>query len=127
MFRYLFTAAAAAALVATAATPAHAATNVTCKFVFTGIWPGGYMADLVITNRGPAITGWTTHWSVPVPTVLGSSWGAVMTMPTPYAMTAVNVSYNGTIATGATTSFGWTAIASSADLPTDITLNEAPC
>jgi hypothetical protein len=128
MVRLLLSAAMAAGLVATAATPAQAAPLVTCQFKITGTWPGGYAADLIIVNNGPtAINGWVTRWTVDVPTQLGAVWWAYMVMPTPLEMIGTNLPWNPVVPAGGQTSFGWTAIAPSADVPTDITLNGALC
>jgi hypothetical protein len=124
--RFLLTVAVAATVVATAARPAHAAPPVTCQYTFF-TWPGGFSADLTVTNEGPAINGWTTHWTLDEPTVLGGVWQAVMSMPTPLEMTATNLSWNAVIATGSRISFGWTASAPTTEVPTDITVNGVPC
>jgi endoglucanase len=125
--RFLVTVAASATLVATMAAPAHAAASpVTCQYSLVQ-WPGGFSADLAITNNGPTINGWFTHWTVDAPTTLGGVWQAVMWMPTPRDMVATNTPSNAVIPTGARVSFGWTAIAPSTDVPTDITVNGMPC
>jgi chitin-binding protein len=117
---------ASGALVATPTAPAHAATAVTCEYMFMS-WTGGFWADLRITNGGPVISGWTARWSVPEPTTLGNVWSATMSQPDPQHMVAVNLSYNGVIEPGQSVLFGWTASATSTSQPTDITVNDVAC
>ncbi|MDI1463207.1 cellulose binding domain-containing protein [Catellatospora sp. KI3] len=120
---------AVAALVAVVAlpSPAAAATSaVTCQYIVNS-YPYGFTASIDILNSGPRLDGWSLRWSVPEGTELGSVWGARMTQPTPSEMTATNVVWNSSIATGSRVVFGWTARAATSIVPTDITLNGAPC
>jgi hypothetical protein len=110
-----------------AAGPARAAGAIKCGYQLS-TWPGGgFSADLRFTNHGPAIDGWTVRWTFPTATTIVTPWNAVLTQPTPYAMTAVNVSYNQVIATGQSVSFGWTGRAAATEVPTDITVNGMAC
>lgn len=117
------------AVAALTAAPASAATpSIVCTYKITGNWIGGFMADLYIANKGTtAINGWYARWSMVHETSGLNAWGAVMTMPTPYQMTATNVTWNGTIPPGSVASFGWTARALSTEVPTDIVVNGTRC
>jgi hypothetical protein len=122
----------AATVVAVAAltpAPASAATpSIVCTYKITITWLGGFMADLYIANQGTtAINGWNARWSMRTETSGLTAWSAVMTMPTPYSMTASNLPWNGTIPPGSVASFGWTARAASTEVPTDIVVNNQPC
>jgi hypothetical protein len=123
-------AAAALAVAAVAAllpaAPAAAASTVSCEYKFTA-WPSGFMADLYITNHGPDIQGWTARWTFGEPTGNLNVWSAVMAIRDGREAIATNVSYNATIRSGQTTSFGWSATAASTSAPTDITVNGMPC
>jgi cellulase/cellobiase CelA1 len=113
---------------AVAAAPAHAAAgNLSCSYVLVSQWSGGFQADFTITNAGPAVTGWTTRWTFPTPTTILSAWGSVIAKETATELTLTNASFNGTIATNQTLRFGWTAMASSTGIPSDINVNGAPC
>jgi cellulase/cellobiase CelA1 len=72
-------------------------------------WPGGFQADVTVTNtRTTAISGWTVGWSYRNGQTISSSWNATVSQ-SGAAVTAKNVSYNGSLAAGASTSFGFTA------------------
>jgi cellulose binding protein with CBM2 domain len=78
-------------------------------------WPGGYKIDVTVRNSGPTpITGWSTSFSVAGSQRVNNPWNAVVNQ---YGrqVTAVNQSYNGSLAPGATT--GWGAIVSGLDQP----------
>src|SRR5215471_16695900 len=114
------TAMAGVGVFAAGAMPAAAASGpIQCKYVITNIWSGGFMADLYITNTGPAINGWTARWSFTEPTSRIQGWSAQLTQDGS-SVTAVNMPWNGTIGTGMTASFGWSAVAQQTSVPTDI-------
>jgi hypothetical protein len=121
--------AAAAMLIpmAAVARPADAAATVTCTYTVSNSWGTGFVANLAITNNGPAINGWTLRWTFPTPTADVSGWQAVITVQGGIKATATNMSWDGTIATGQTASFGWSAAAVSTGVPTDLTINGTPC
>jgi hypothetical protein len=107
--------------------PAQAAAGpLTCGYTFNA-WRGGFSANLTIRNAGPAISGWTAAWSVPVPTENLIAWSsnAIETPPTSLAFS--NAAWNGTIPTGGATTFGWTAKAVIAEVPSDVTVNGVAC
>jgi cellulase/cellobiase CelA1 len=121
--------AAAAALVPLAALvpPATADTAVTCTYTVTNSWNGGFTADVAITNNGPVINGWTLRWTFTTPTAAVVGWSAILTEQEGNRATATNATWNGTILTGQTASFGWSAAAVSTGVPTDLTINGTPC
>ena len=120
---------AAATLVplAAVARPATADTAVTCTYTVSSTWSGGFTANVDITNNGPAINGWTLRWTFITPTsdVAGLVGGHHRAGGN--RATATNMSWNGTIPTGQTASFGWSAAAVSTAVPTDLTINGQPC
>ncbi|BCL13944.1 chitinase [Micromonospora sagamiensis] len=119
--------AALAALTATTlvmAAPAQAA-GPTATFVRTADWGTGWEGRYTITNGGPAtITGWQVTFSLPAGTTLGSYWDATLSSAG-QRHTFTNRSWNGTVAPGASVSFGFLATGSGS--PTDCTVNGAPC
>ncbi len=125
--RIIASSAAAASLIAAA--PAHAAVPppFTCQYIVLSQWHGGFNADLRITNRGPAIDGWTAHWTFQVPTRNVGVWSAQLVQANPYDAVATPASWIKKIQSGQTVAFGWTALAPSTDVPTDITINGLPC
>lgn len=125
-WRVWLTAAATLISLTTAARPATADTGVTCAYTVTTSWPGGFTANVDITNNGPAINGWTLQWTFPTPTSLGTVWSAAITEQGNRA-TATSMSWNSAIPTGLTASIGWSARAASTAVPTDLTINGQPC
>jgi hypothetical protein len=106
--------------------PATAEGAVTCTYTVVNSWPGGFTANVDITNNGPAINGWTVQWTFITPTSDIHGWLANITEQGNRA-SAANLSFNGTIATGRTTSFAWTAEATSTAVPADLTINGSAC
>lgn len=118
---------AAAVLVPAApALPAPAASTVSCRYALVA-WPGGFVADLYMTNNGPDIHGWTARWTFNEPTWNVSVWAATFTLSDTREAVATNLVFNDVIRTGQTLSFGWSATAASTSTPTDITVNGMPC
>ena len=114
----------AAAAILTGAVSANAA-PATATFTKTASWETGYEARYTINNGTTStITSWRVEFDLPSGTSIGTYWDALMTRSgNHYVFT--NRDYNGTIAPGASTSFGFVA-AGSGD-PTNFTLNGASC
>jgi len=90
-------------------------------------WNTGLTAAITITNSGPALTGWTLGFTLPAGQSITSGWNATWTGSSG-AVTARNVSYNGTLATGASTSIGLQAThTGDSSRPAAFTLNGAAC
>ena len=116
-----------AALLAAAPVPAWAQTAVSCRYDLTS-WAGGFVAEVWITNNGPAINGWTVRWNFGAPTTVTSVWNAVLTQPEPSSAVATNPAWNGSIGSGQVASFGWSATTvGRATVPDTITLNGVAC
>ncbi|GAA1764575.1 hypothetical protein GCM10009681_39590 [Luedemannella helvata] len=115
------------AAVALAPSPAGAATTgVECTY-YLSQWRGGFMADILMVNNGPAIDGWTVRWSFAHPTQIGATWNAALTQTPDGVATAVNASWNAVLPTGRSLVFGWSGVAAATEIPTDITVNGVPC
>ncbi|MFC5824504.1 endo-1,4-beta-xylanase [Nonomuraea insulae] len=71
-------------------------------------WNSGYVVQPVtVTNSGTsAITGWTVTFTLPAGHTLTGSWNAAVTV-SGQSVTARNAGYNGTLAGGGSTSFGF--------------------
>ncbi|MEV4327816.1 cellulose binding domain-containing protein [Microbispora rosea] len=90
------------------ASPTAGGSGCSATYKVTNSWPGGFQADVTVTNtRVTAISGWTVGWSFRNGQTISSSWNATVTQ-SGAAVTARNVSYNGGLAAGASTSFGFT-------------------
>jgi cellulase/cellobiase CelA1 len=99
-----------------------------CRVGYTvNSWNSGLTAAITITNSGPALTGWTLGFTLPAGQSITSGWNATWT-GSRGAVTARNVSYNGTLATGASTSIGLQAThTGDTGRPAAFTLNGAAC
>ncbi|XTZ19194.1 chitinase [Micromonospora echinospora] len=119
--------AALAAITATTlvvAAPAQAA-GPTATLVRTADWGTGWEGRYTITNGGPTtITSWQVAFALPSGTTLGSYWDATLTSAGG-RHTFTNRSWNGTVAPGASVSFGFLVTGSGS--PTNCTINGAPC
>ncbi|MEU3876815.1 MULTISPECIES: glycoside hydrolase family 18 chitinase [Streptomyces] len=111
-------------LVALAA-PAHAAPTATATFVKTSDWGTGFQGQWTVKNTGTAtLSSWTVEWDFPAGTTVGSYWDALVTNSGGH-YTAKNREYNGTIAPGASVSFGFVAAGDAA--PAGCKLNGGSC
>ena len=61
-----------------------------CDYRFFA-WSGGFVADLTITNHGPAANGWTARWTFPTATANLGVWQARIEQPDAFTMTATNL------------------------------------
>ncbi|WP_433285704.1 GH12 family glycosyl hydrolase domain-containing protein [Micromonospora sp. CA-244673] len=103
--------------------------NAACSVKYaTNVWNNGFTADVTITNTGSsAVNGWTLNYNLPSGQNITGSWNATVTQ-SGSAVTARNLSYNGTLAPGASTSFGYQATLSGGfSTPSSFTLNGATC
>ncbi|WP_433113405.1 chitinase [Micromonospora sp. CA-246542] len=114
----------AAAATLTFAYPALAA-GPTAVFTKTSDWGTGWEGRYTITNGGSStMTGWQVAFTLPSGTTLGSYWDATVSSAG-QRHTFTNRSWNGTLAPGASASFGFLATGSGS--PVDCTLNGAAC
>ncbi|CAL9369783.1 hypothetical protein SUDANB96_00837 [Streptomyces sp. enrichment culture] len=100
-----------------------------CKVtVTTQTWNTGLTASVTITNTGTtAINGWKLGFTLPSGQRITNGWGATYA-PASGAVTATNVSYNGTIAPNASVGIGYQAThTGSGAAPGGFTLNGAAC
>src|SRR5258705_10094436 len=88
------------------ALPASAATGCRVGYSVGSQWPGGFGANVTITNLGDPITSWTLVWSYSAGQQVTQAWNATVTQ-SGSQVTARNAGYNGSLATNASTSFGF--------------------
>lgn len=90
--------------------PASSASNFTVQWKKSSSWEeggkkcGGY--EIVITNNGDTVNGWTAKVTVPGNTKLMSQWNGIFSI-SGNTMTVKNESYNETIEKGKNVSFGF--------------------
>jgi hypothetical protein len=92
-------------------------------------WAGGFTANVTLTNTGStAWSTWQVGFTYPGDQKITSSWNTGGLNQSGQRVTATNASYNGTVAPGASTSFGvqgtWTA---SDAAPASFTVNGTTC
>ncbi|GAA1637677.1 cellulase family glycosylhydrolase [Actinoplanes couchii] len=80
----------------------------TATYAATGSWQGGFQGEVTVKAGGSAITAWTVSWTWPNGQRFTNSWNATVTT-SGETVTAKNAAYNGRLAAGATTSWGFTA------------------
>ncbi|UQU66880.1 cellulose binding domain-containing protein [Couchioplanes caeruleus] len=117
-----------AASAAIAVSPAGAAAaGCSVKYAVSSQWQGGFNADVSITNLGDPLSGWALTWSYGAGQTVTQTWNATVTQ-SGSAVTAKNVSYNGSVPANGTVSFGfngsWTG---SNPVPAAFTLNGVAC
>lgn len=85
-----------------------AATGLSCAYVVTNTWNGGYTGAIRVTNNGSsAVSGWTATWKYAGANRITSTWNATLSGANPY--TAINVGYNGSVGVGQSVEFGFQA------------------
>jgi aryl-phospho-beta-D-glucosidase BglC (GH1 family) len=98
--------------VAPTATPTVAPTGgakCTATYVNSNDWGSGFTAAVTITNSGStALSNWKVTWTWAGSQTITNSWNANVSTSSK-TVTATNLSYNGSIAAGGNTSFGFQA------------------
>ncbi|MFE0602171.1 glycosyl hydrolase family 18 protein [Streptomyces sp. NPDC058892] len=105
--------------------PAQAAASATATYTKVSDWGTGFEGKWVVKNTGTTtLSSWTVEWDYPAGTSVTSAWDATVTGSGTH-WTAKNVGWNGTLAPGATASFGFNGAGSGA--PSGCTINGASC
>lgn len=71
-------------------------------------WPGGFQGEVIVTAGGTAITGWSVQWTLSSGQTITQVWSGSLS-GSGSAVTIGNVSYNGSLAPNASTTFGFLA------------------
>ncbi|NBE51534.1 glycoside hydrolase family 18 chitinase [Streptomyces boluensis] len=107
------------------ATPATAASSATATYTKTQDWGAGFEGKWTVKNTGTtALDSWSVAWDFPADTRITSSWDADVTN-SGTRWTAKNKAWNGTLAPGASLTFGFNGTGTGA--PANCTLNGASC
>ncbi|MFF1491314.1 glycosyl hydrolase family 18 protein [Streptomyces sp. NPDC058304] len=113
-----------AGLVALAGT-AQAAASATATYQKVSDWGTGFEGKWTVKNTGTTtLTSWTVEWDYPSGTTVTSAWDATVTSSGTH-WTGKNVGWNGTLAPGATISFGFNGAGSGA--PSGCKVNGGSC
>ncbi|GLH99106.1 cellulase family glycosylhydrolase [Phytohabitans aurantiacus] len=78
----------------------------TATYAITGQWQGGFQAEVRVTAGSSAISGWTVNWTYANGQSVTQSWNTTLTS-SGSSVSARNVSYNGSLGAGASTTFGF--------------------
>jgi hypothetical protein len=117
----------AAAGISFVATSAQAASGCRVDYSVTNEWPGGFGTNVSVTNLGEPVTSWQLSWAFAGGQTITQLWSGSYTQ-TGSQVTVTNASYNGSLATGASTSFGFNGTYTAANpAPTTFTLNGTTC
>jgi cellulase/cellobiase CelA1 len=96
------------------------------EYAVRGRWPGGFNAELVLTNIGSQpVEGWTVRLRLPPDVRIGSVWSATVTQ-VPDAVILRSQPWNTYVAPGAAVHLGFEATGAAA-APSSCTVNGAPC
>jgi hypothetical protein len=99
-------AALASAAVGVALPAGAAAAGCSVNYAVSSQWQGGFGANVSITNLGDPLSSWTLTWSWPAGQSVTQAWNTTLTQ-SGAAVTARNASYNGSVGTNASVSFGF--------------------
>jgi glucose/arabinose dehydrogenase len=90
-------------------------------------WGTGFVVNVTVTNRGPALNGWTLSWTFGGNQRVAGAWQTRVTQ-SGTAVTATNETYNATLPTNGTVAFGFQGTYTGSNpRPTDIRLGPTPC
>ena len=93
----------------------------TATYRQVGSWSGGFQGEVTVSNTATsAINGWTVTMTLPSGVTIQSLWSGVNTGVSG-AISVKNASYNGAIAAGGSTAFGFVAASSGSTTPSAVT------
>ncbi len=100
--------------------PPPSGSGCSASYTTVNTWPGGFQAGVTVTNAGAsALNGWTVRLTLPSGQTISSLWNGVNS-GTSGAITVKNAAYNGTIAGGGSTTFGYTGTGDGSQTPSNI-------
>ncbi|GAA2355817.1 cellulose binding domain-containing protein [Dactylosporangium salmoneum] len=111
--------------IAAVANPAQAAGSLTATLSYDSDWGSGYQAKYTIANGTAAtVSTWKVEFDLPSGATLGSYWDTLASQSGTH-VTATNRTYNGDLAPGASTTFGF--LVSGSGKPANCKINGASC
>ncbi|WP_251484540.1 non-reducing end alpha-L-arabinofuranosidase family hydrolase, partial [Actinacidiphila cocklensis] len=110
-----------------ATSSAQAASGCRVDYGVTNEWTGGFGANVSVTNLGEPVSSWQLTWSFASGQTITQLWGGSYSQ-TGSQVAVTNASWNGSLATGASTNFGFNGAYSTTNpVPTAFTLNGTAC
>src|SRR3954453_17048348 len=82
-----------------------AAAGCSVNYAVSSQWQGGFGANVSITNLGDPVSSWTLTWSFGAGQSVTQAWNTSLTQ-SGSAVTARNMSYNGSVAANGSVAFG---------------------
>lgn len=76
------------------------------SYSIVGQWPAGFQGEVKVTAGSAPINGWTVSWTYANGQSVSQSWSATVTS-SGSSVTAKNAGYNGKLAAGGSTTFGF--------------------
>lgn len=89
----------------------------TADYALVNQWEGGFQGEVTVT-AGTDLSGWTVTWSTGGENI-EQAWNATLTQ-SGNQVTATNVEYNGVLATGTSTTFGFLGTGTPGATPTPV-------
>ncbi|MEU5431954.1 cellulose binding domain-containing protein [Streptomyces sp. NPDC020719] len=100
----------------------------TVEYTVTSQWATGFQGQVKVTNNSAPMSGWRLGFDFPAGQRLTQGWSAQWSQSAGTTVTALNESWNGTLATGADATAGFLASWSGTNpAPTAFTLNGTLC
>ncbi|CAM5538052.1 glycoside hydrolase family 6 protein [Streptomyces aurantiogriseus] len=107
--------------------PGIAAVPCTVDYKVQNDWGTGFTANVTVTNNSAAKSSWAVKWTYAGNQKVTNAWNAKVSQ-SGAAVTAANESYNGTLATGGSVSFGFQGTYSGSNaIPATFTLDGVTC
>ncbi|HBF81252.1 MAG TPA: 1,4-beta-xylanase, partial [Streptomyces sp.] len=82
----------------------------TATYTQTATWNGGYNGEVTVKAGSSGITTWSVPVTVPSSQQVSALWNGAPTWNAGNTVMTVKPTYNGTLAAGASTSFGFTVM-----------------
>jgi arabinan endo-1,5-alpha-L-arabinosidase len=107
---------------------AGAAAGCRVGYVVTNHWPGGFGADVQISNLGDPLNGWRLTWTFGAGQVITQMWGGVPAQDGS-RVSVTDAGYNAAIPTGGSAGFGFNASWNNVSnpVPPSFSLNDVAC
>jgi hypothetical protein len=123
------TAALGVAVAAAAGTHLASAATAGCSVTYTvsSEWPGGFTANVNVTNLGDPVTSWRLNWGFTAGQTITQLWNGSFTQ-SGADVNVTNAAWNGNLGTGAGTQFGFNGSYTGSDpIPASFALNGVTC
>ena len=94
----------------TPSTPSTSASGGACNATYQtqSSWPGGYQGLVTVSAGASAVNGWTVKWNLSAGQSITQVWNGTLTT-SGSSVSVANAAYNGSLAAGASTTFGFLA------------------